>query len=424
MLCWVSLIGMTFFFLKHYLFAKNSSTLVRRIAEISFGAVVLASSAFLLVLFIMNAMNLNTKKRLVSIEPHAVVTRFSDTPKETFGKNISSIAEKNGLKYQSFEKQDLVIQTNEGIFRGALGYGLDDQGLVRLQKSAKTNRTKTESIESFEGPLPPAEESGLTLKADEILVGVDLANSLGLMKGDFVNVIAPESLLASGNSPFQLERLRVVALIRTDIPEFDAQTIVYNQNQSLRSFQGSLSRKEGYEFFTAEPLAVTDWSPISSQIVGGHLVSWQEQNSALLYALKVEKLAIGFILSLAALIASLSLFTVVSLLIKNRQHDIAILRTLGLPFQSCQRLFAGIGTWLAGSALVTGVVLGTGLSLWLERHPLNILPEIFYDSALQARVDLSLVFWVLFVGFTFIIFGTWMSARSVQEVKPAELLKH
>lgn len=411
---------MTLFFLRHYLFAKNSSTLVRRIAEISFGAVTLASSAFLIVLFIMNAMNDNTKKRLVSIEPHAVLTPTSGKNLLGLEAQLAKVAPELGLQWQKFEKQDLVIQTPDGIFRGAQGYGLESAGLKRLFANIKNlNKPSVQVITKYSRDEQEHED----LDADEVLLGADLARALGVIRGDHLNVLAPEELLAPGQSLPHLERLLVAGIIRTNIPEYDAQIVLYNKNKSLISLRESLSHTEGFELISKEPLT-THWDQFIKRIQDGKLQTWEEMNSALLYALKVEKIAIGFILSLAAIVASLSLFTVVSLLIKNRQHDIAILRTLGLSYSRCQNLFAGIGVLLAGSALVAGVLIGTGVSLFLEYHPLNIMPDIFYDTAIQAHVDWHLIVGVLLTGFAFISAGTWFSARSVQEVQPSELLKH
>jgi lipoprotein-releasing system permease protein len=128
-------------------------------------------------------------------------------------------------------------------------------------------------------------------------------------------------------------------------------------------------------------------------------------------------------LGLAGLIAGSSILSVLALLMSQKKRDVAILKTLGLSNRATVRVFTQMGLMLASLGLVPGVILGTGLSFYIQKHPLNVLPDIYNDSQIPALVDPTLVIGVLVVGFIICLGGAWYPARTATDIEPAKALR-
>ena len=132
---------------------------------------------------------------------------------------------------------------------------------------------------------------------------------------------------------------------------------------------------------------------------------------------------IGTFLGLAGLIASSSILTVLALLMSQKKRDIAIVKTLGLSQRKTLWLFTKMGLWISGGAVITGTVLGIGISLFIQYNPVNILPNIYYDSSIPAFVNFNFVYVVLLVAGLLAFFGSYLPARATLKIQPAILLK-
>jgi lipoprotein-releasing system permease protein len=135
-------------------------------------------------------------------------------------------------------------------------------------------------------------------------------------------------------------------------------------------------------------------------------------------------MVISLFLSLAALIASFSMISVLALLISQKRREIGMLLALGLSKKRTQDLFRNIGLCLSALGLGIGVIVGSGLSYYLELYPLTgILPDIYYDSQIPAYLDGKMVLALTIVGFGLAFVGSsWMSRQASQE-SPSEALR-
>ena len=132
---------------------------------------------------------------------------------------------------------------------------------------------------------------------------------------------------------------------------------------------------------------------------------------------------IGTFLGLAGLIASSSVLTVLALLMSQKKHDIAIIKTLGLSQRKTLMLFTKIGLWISGGAISLGTAIGLGISLYIEYNPVNILPNIYYDSSIPAYVEMSFVAAVLTVAAVLAFLGSYLPAKVTLSIQPAILLR-
>jgi lipoprotein-releasing system permease protein len=127
--------------------------------------------------------------------------------------------------------------------------------------------------------------------------------------------------------------------------------------------------------------------------------TWQERNASIFFALKLEKFMIGIFLTMAVLVAAFSLLMSLALLASQKRKDFILLRLLGFSPRDLQSLYMSLSLGLGSIGLIAGAVIGAIISLYLEWFPLNILPDIYHDSDISAKLDLGVTFGLLAGGF-------------------------
>ncbi|MEQ1721875.1 MAG: FtsX-like permease family protein [Pseudobdellovibrio sp.] len=402
--------SLSYLFLKKLVLSNRSGSLVKRITILSFIAIALSLTAFFIVLFVMNGMNKNIKSRIMALEPHITTVNT-----EAQNAEIEKILDQSDfLKYQNF---DLILRTIDGQFRGSQAIGYTSEGLDMWTKHLKEAKSQSKRQLYSESDF-----FDFTLNENEVAIGVDLARSLSLLEGDELTLIPPETLLLSSLETPLFQKVTVKRILVTDLYDLDSKLILFNSDKSLKIFAKTLSRKAGYHaWFKSVDSANNIKALLSQKNISSE--TWQEKNSDLFFALKMEKLMIGTFLGLAGLIASSSILTVLALLMSQKKRDIAIIKTLGLSEKRTLWLFTKIGLWISGGALTLGTILGVGISLYIEYNPVNILPNIYYDSSIPSAVNFTFVVVVLFVAGLLAFFGSYLPAQITLRIQPAILLR-
>jgi lipoprotein-releasing system permease protein len=415
---------LTWHLFRHFIFSKRAGALVRRIASLSVIAISISVTAFLVVLFVMNGMNGSIKKRILGLEPHLYV----QVPGVTSAKVLEAHPVFQRLKDEAaveqvstYETQDVIIRSQDGQFRGAIARGGSVESLqhfvVQIEKlDTEINPRKKTPTYHFSLEDIPGDS--------EILVGFDLAQTLGVFEGDYVTILSPEGLLAPPGEAPKLERVRIKRVITTSLSDLDAQYIFYVRGKALRVLGNDASKKLGIEAWLKNEADLDSVLADVQKFSDVKAETWKERNSALFYALMLEKLTIGTFLGLAGLIAASSILTVLALLLSQKKRDIAILRTLGFSKSMTVKTFSRIGFLLACCGILVGVFLGTSVSYYIQFHPLNLFQsDIYYDSSVPALVDPWLIVGVLVVSLGIGALGAYIPARTSIEGEPSEALR-
>lgn len=407
---------------RHFIFSKRAGALVKRIAWLAMVGIGLSTTAFLVVLFVMNGMNASIKSRILGLEPQLNLTVADAKSAKALESHpvIQRLKELPDNRAYVFETQDVIIRSQDGQFRGGIARGVSPESLEfmmqQLQRMDLQKRPNQDSTFYWNPEDLPGE--------GEILMGIDLAQSLGVFDGDFVTIVSPEGLLLPPGETPKFERVRVKRIITTSIADLDAQYIFYQRGKALGAISDGYSKRMGIEVFAPENVNLDKYKSELEKFEGVQVETWMDRNSALFYALKLEKLTIGVILALAGMIASIAIVTVLVLLLSQKRRDIAILRTIGLSGKQTVGIFTKMGLMLAAAGVGVGVILGTGISYYIQENPVNFLPaEIYYDSTIPARVDLGLVFGVLIVGFLVALGGSYIPSRAASEEEPSQALR-
>ncbi len=365
-----------------YCFSTRAGSIVRSMARISWVGTMIGVTALILISSIMNGFNRSIRTKLLAVEPHLVISNIDPI----FAR--AELAKIDGAHVVEFVSQDVILRSLDGRFSGAVAKGLPDGEIYDF-----LNRAIHLKYKKGVGPDIPQETT--TLGAHEAIVGSELARDLNLFEGDEVMVIPPETLLLPAGEAPKYERMRIKSIVNTELPEIDNKLMLYRLAEggpALR-FQSLSQEERGFELRIANPAVADDIKESLATHFGRDtkIETWGDRNRALFFALRLEKTAMMSFLGLGVLIASFSLVTVLVLLLSQKRKEIGLLMALGLSAQSTRRLFLSLGVVLSGFGLFSGVIIGLTISWLLEKYPLEILPDIYYDSALPSEINYTFV---------------------------------
>lgn len=407
-------------FFQKYLFSARAGSVIKRISWLSVVSLGVSVAALIVVMGVMTALNRNTTKRLLSVEPHLQI--------EVPGIENSNLLEVHPLaeklrsdgehKVYVSERQDMILRTLDGRFTGAIGRGIDVENLNERLRAIDDVAGQVRS-ESKNAP-----RLDFILGEQEIMIGSDLATTLKVYEGDTVLAFAPEALLLPVGEIPRYERLRIARVISANLSDVDSQAVYYLRGKSMGSLKNSLSLKRFLEVWNLKGKdAAIEKTELLVDYPGILVTTWQERESALFMALRLEKFIIGLFLSISGLIASFSLISLMVLLISQKQREIGLLQAIGLSVRRVKHLFFSLGIGLGVAGICGGALVGIAIVLYLQAWPLQILPDIYYDNTIPAYFDPVFILSVIVVGLTIAGLGSYLSAKQAVLASPSQSLR-
>ena len=266
-----------------------------------------------------------------------------------------------------------------------------------------------------------------------IVLGSELAMTLGVDVGDRVTVFAPEfSATPIGAIP-RMKRFTVVGIFEVGMQEYDSGLAVVNMQdaETLYRLDGPTGiRLRLDDMFQAYPVGRE-----LAQDLGQYyrVTDWMQGHSNFFKAVAMEKKVMFLILSLIVAVAAFNLVSTLVMLVTDKQSDIAILRTLGQSPGSVMGTFMVQGVLVGALGIAMGVFFGVLLALnvegivkWIE-HTFNVTflsPDVYYISELPSDLHWSDVGWITATAFVFCVFATLYPARRAARTDPASALRY
>ena len=162
-------------------------------------------------------------------------------------------------------------------------------------------------------------------------------------------------------------------------------------------------------------------------------ITWQSQNSSFVSALTVERNVMFLILTLIILVASFNIISSLVMLVKEKSHDIAVLRTIGASKANIMKIFFLSGSFIGVSGTIVGVGLGIFISenieivrqLFQTLTGTKLFPEdIYFLSELPSKIDYTEVFWVIVMSLGISFLATLYPSRKAAKMEPIEVLRY
>jgi len=270
---------------------------------------------------------------------------------------------------------------------------------------------------------------------DTAILGAQLAQRLRVQPGDMVTLTLPQARGGDFTAAPRQRALRVVATFSVAMPEVDSRAIFVplSTAQSLFDLGDKVSE---VEVMVADPSAIV---PVATAIRGAlagqplRIADWQRTNSSIYAAMLVERNVMFLILTLIVLVAAFNIISSLTMMVKDKGRDIAILRTMGAKRGAVLRIFLLCGATIGCGGTLLGFALGLGIAanfdalrrflLWLESTGL-FGAELRFLIGLPSVVDPKEVGIILALGLGLSLLATlWPSWRAAR-IDPAEALRH
>jgi len=408
---------LSWLFFQRYLFSPKAGSLVKKIAWLSMASIGVAIMAFILVLSVMSGLHQNINLRILALEPHLILEfNKNSEDSEILSHRVVPFlqGQEAEVEFQLFDRQDVFLRTVDGIFHGAVARGVTATTMEFMQKKLAELPRQAHLSYSPNFDIP---------EQDEVILGSSLAKQMNVFEGDYITVLPPESLLmAPGENP-PFSKVLVKQIVSTNVAELDTQMLLYQRGKALVNFSKSGSRRVGFDVWLKDPYGASRFKESLASFNDVKVETWRERNSAVFLALRLEKLMLGGFLGLSALITIFSIWSVLTLLITQKKKEMGLLMAIGFSHKSLRELFQRLGLYLAGIGLGIGALVGVGLSLYLEHNPLRVLPDIYYDSEVPAKVDLMFLVLVLGAAMVVIYGAVFLSMNRILSLKPSEALR-
>lgn len=267
-----------------------------------------------------------------------------------------------------------------------------------------------------------------------IILGKELAVSLGLWVGDKVTVVTPQASVTPAGILPRLKRCTVVGVFQIGMYEYDKTLAVMHIKDAATLFRMGKDvsglRLKLDDMFNAPAVS----RELTKALPGTYMIrDWTQQHTNFFRAVRTEKTVMFIILMLIIAVAAFNIVSALVMVVTDKRSDIAILRTLGASPATIMRVFMVQGTIIGAVGTLLGAIGGISLALNVETlvpaierlfHVQFLSPDVYYISELPSDMDWSDVGRITGVAFLLSLLATIYPAWRASRTQPAEALRY
>ena len=394
---------------------KRKEGFLKVISIFSFVGIMLGVAILIIVMSVMNGFRTELTNKILGFNPHITIKPYNN---EKINSKFRDQLTRNFPNIQildSFNGEGVVI--NNDYAKGIMIKGLD-------QKNEK-NSIFLKKI------LIEGEHS--KIKKGEIIVGKELAMELNLAVGDKINLLSSVYISTPfGGLPKQ-ESYSVEGIFSSGFYEFDKSFVFLNLEETLYFFDKS-KRDINLEIYLLDPLKANNIKDKIGLINNNFYVySWIDLNKSFFSALKVERNVMFIILTLIIIVAAFNIISGLTILIKNKTKEIAILKTLGLSNSSIIKSFFLTGFTIGLLATIFGIILGVLFSENIESlrvflsyvFNIEIFPsDVYFLDEMPSEINLFSIIVIFIFSLITTSIASLIPAIAISKMNTTKALKY
>ncbi len=393
---------------------KKKEGFLKIISVFSFLGIMLGVAILIIVMSVMNGFKTDLTNKILGLNPHIVVQP-----------NGINIDDEYILKLKQNFKNISVSKTYSGegiIIINDKAKGILFKGINKKEKKIKEFLEKNTIRGDF-----------TKFRKNSILIGSELAFNLNLNEGDKINLMSSSFVATPLGSLPKQESFNIAGIFNTGFIEFDQNIIFLTIEDALSIFDKD-SKDQNLEIYLNKPLEADNYKKQIQKLNENYFIyTWSDLNKSFFSALKVERNVMFIILTLIIIVAAFNIISGLTILIKNKTKEIAILKTLGLNNTAIKKSFFLTGFTIGFFGTISGIILGIIFSLNIEEvriffssvFNLEIFPsDIYFLEELPSEINPYSIFIIFIFSIIVSAIASFIPARNISKMKTFRALKY
>jgi lipoprotein-releasing system permease protein len=410
-----------------YMRSRRRRVPLSLITTISFAGVTIGVATLLIVRGVMTGMERDLRDKILGFNPHITVTSYGG-PLEDWHDGLERVRRVDGVVAAGAVIYGQAMIAVGRSVSGVVVRAIDPAGGDVVVDVAR--HMVKGSVDALGKPqeitLPPEEGGGhVTLGA--ILVGKELSRQLGIGVGDTVNIISPLGTPGPTGMVPRIKRFVVAGVFDSGMFDYD-QSLAYMGLADAQRFFDLKEDVSALEVRVRDIYAAKAVSRSLEATLGGfpyRARDWTEANRNLFAALKLQTVVSTIVLCLIVVVAAFNILATLTMVVKEKRRDIAILKSMGASSGAISRLFVLKGAVIGVSGTVAGMLLGLAGCWVLQRYQfVELPPDVFLFDTLPVEVNPWNFVLVGAVSIIICILAAVSPARRAASLVPVEVIRY
>ena len=396
-----------------YLKTRKNDGFLNVISIFSFIGISLGVAVLIIVMSVMNGFRTELINKIVGFSAHITVKPYENLIDNKIFKNE---------ELNLISKKLLISNSGEGVI---INKDYTKGILLRGYKQKSFKKLDLVKNNLFAG--------NKNLNSKHISIGKELSFLLNVDIGDKILIMSPSGIKTIvGNLPKQ-EAYIIDSIFDSGLTNFD-QNVAFINIADLENLFDIPKNERFLEIYLKDPNNIESSKFKVQKIFKNDLVySWADLNKSLFSALKVERNVMFIILSLIIIVAAFNIISGLTILVKNKTREIAILKSIGVKNNSITKIFFIIGFIIGTSATMFGIFLGVIFSLYIENvrlllsnlFDISLFPEeIYFLSKMPSEINIYSIVIIAFCSILITSIVSIFPAIKASKLKPVQALKY
>ena len=393
---------------------KKKEGFLKVISIFSFLGIMLGVAILIIVMSVMNGFKTDLTKKILGLNPHVVIQPNSFQIDKRYISRLKKDFEDITIS-KSYSGEGIVISNDKA--KGVILKGIDksEKNIIKFFG----NFTSQGDLNNF--------------NSNKVFIGSELEFNLNLKKDDTINLMTSSFVgTPLGNLPKQ-ENFKVAGIFNTGFIEFDQNVIFINIEDALSIFNKD-DKDQNIEIYLEDPLEANFYKENIKKLNENYFIyTWSDLNKSLFSALKVERNVMFIILSLIIIVAAFNIISGLTILIKNKTKEIAILKTLGFTNRSIKKTFFLTGLTIGFFATLSGILLGILFSVNIEKirtflskvFNLEIFPsDIYFLDELPYEINFYSILIIFIISLIISAIASYLPATKISKMNTFRALRY